>query len=48
MLAEDGEIIADDEANVSFDADRVEVDNKTDKRVAMSTLDPQYGPNGRG
>jgi hypothetical protein len=37
MLAEDGEIIADDEANVFFETDRVEVESKTGKPVADAT-----------
>jgi hypothetical protein len=37
MLAEDGTIIADDDANVSFEMDRIEIDSKTGKPVADVT-----------
>nr|WP_206736098.1 hypothetical protein [Bradyrhizobium betae] len=37
MLARDGKIIADDDANVSFEADRVAIDGKTGKPVADIT-----------
>ena len=37
MLAKDGEIIADDDAKVSFESDRVAIDGKTDKPVADVT-----------
>ena len=37
MLAKDGEIIADDEAKVSFESDRVAIDGKTGKPVADVT-----------
>jgi hypothetical protein len=37
MLAKDGKIIADDDANVSFEADRVTIDGKTGKPVADLT-----------
>jgi hypothetical protein len=37
MLAKDGKIIADDDANVSFETDRVAVDSKTGKPVADVT-----------
>lgn len=37
MLAKDGEIIADDETKVAFDAERVETDSKTGKPVADVT-----------
>jgi hypothetical protein len=37
MLAKDGKIIADDDAKVSFEADRVAVDRKTGKPVADVT-----------
>jgi Diels-Alderase, C-terminal domain len=37
MLAKDGKIIADDDAKVSFDTDRVAIDSKTGKPVADVT-----------
>ncbi|HWK44302.1 MAG TPA: hypothetical protein VNT30_06265 [Stellaceae bacterium] len=37
MLAKDGEIVADDDAKVSFEADRVAIDGKTGKPVADVT-----------
>jgi hypothetical protein len=37
LLARDGEIIADDEAKVSFETDRVAIDGKTGKPVADVT-----------
>ena len=37
MLAKDGKIIADDDANASFEADRLAVDSKTSKPVADVT-----------
>ena len=37
MLARDGKIIADDGANVAFEADRVAIDGKTGKPVADVT-----------
>src|SRR5260370_25724903 len=37
MLAKDGKIIADDEAKVSFETDRVAIDGKTGKPVADVT-----------
>jgi len=37
MLAKDGEIIADDDAKVSFESDRVAIDGKTGKPVADVT-----------
>jgi hypothetical protein len=37
MLARDGKIIADDDANVTFEADRVAIDGKTGKPVADVT-----------
>jgi len=37
MLARDGKIIADDDAKVSFEADRVAIDGKTGKPVADIT-----------
>ena len=37
MLAKDGQIIADDETKVVFDAERVETDSKTGKPVADVT-----------
>jgi hypothetical protein len=37
MLATDGKIIADDDAKVSFDRDRIAIDGKTGKPVADVT-----------
>ena len=37
MLARDGKIIADDDANVTFEKDRVAIDGKTGKPVADVT-----------
>jgi hypothetical protein len=37
MLAKDGQIIADDDAKVSFETDRVAIDGKTGKPVADVT-----------
>jgi hypothetical protein len=37
MLAKDGQIVADDEAKVAFEAERVETDSRTGKPVADIT-----------
>jgi hypothetical protein len=47
MLAKDGKIIADDDANVSVETDRVAVDSKTGKPVADVTRYTYHDANTR-